>query len=349
MANAIPPAMANALPPAINEFAPFARASVFGDVRDLYRHAPTARIGANYTPSAHARLLERPRKAPPVTKRTGLETNAEILRMPAPVYPSAADMSGRDPKTGARVDPRAAAAVAPLERSDASSALAATQKKTATREKSGRDSPDTPFEEDGVSSEHGGSSEEDAKTSATDFEARRSSSRASSTDASTTAKRAPFEYTSARRKEIADAMVRYFFYVEHGVPSHSGDSAGAEAHLAPPKQEWFERTLALVPPEPKGSMTRARFETLILRFLEEMREDQARAARRAVVDYALTDAHERRRLGVEALAPFLPFSSAALDEVLGEVAGWARPELEVGRPIAKPVPLFAKVDLDEAS
>ena len=87
MANAIPPAMANALPPAINAFAPFARASVFGDVRDLYRHAPTARIGANYTPSAHARLLERPRKAPPVTKRTGMETNAEILRMPAPAYP----------------------------------------------------------------------------------------------------------------------------------------------------------------------------------------------------------------------------------------------------------------------
>ena len=113
MANAIPPAMAHALPPAINEFAPFARASVFGDVRDLYRHAPTARIGANYTPSAHARLLERPRKAPPVTKRTGMETNAEILRMPAPAYPSAVDMSGRDPKTGARVA-RAAASVAPL-------------------------------------------------------------------------------------------------------------------------------------------------------------------------------------------------------------------------------------------
>ena len=100
-------------------------------------------------------------------------------------------------------------------------------------------------------------------------------------------------------------MVRYFFYVEHGVPSHSAGES-AEAHLAPPKQEWFERTLALVPPEPKGSMTRARFETLILRFLEEMREDQARAARKAVVDYALTDAHERRRLGVEALAAFLP-------------------------------------------
>ena len=196
--------------------------------------------------------------------------------------------------------------MAPLERSfgrndsnDASSrSFAATQKK------SGRDSPDTPFEEDGVSSEHGGSSEED-RASTTDFEARRFSGRASSTDASTTAKRAPFEYTSARRKEIADAMVRYFFYVEHGVPSHSAGES-AEAHLAPPKQEWFERTLALVPPEPKGSMTRARFETLILRFLEEMREDQARAARKAVVDYALTDAHERRRLGVEAPRRFCP-------------------------------------------
>ena len=168
---------------------------------------------------------------------------------------------------------------------------------------SGRDSPDTPFEEDGVSSEHGGSSEED-RASTTDFGAAFSVARRR-LNAATTAERAPFEYTSARRKEIADAMVRYFFYVEHGVPSHSAGES-AEAHLAPPKQEWFERTLALVPPEPKGSMTRARFETLILRFLEEMREDQARAARKAVVDYALTDAHERRRLGVEALAAFLP-------------------------------------------
>ena len=43
MANAIPPEIKAELPPAINELAPFARASVFGDVRDLYRHAPTAR------------------------------------------------------------------------------------------------------------------------------------------------------------------------------------------------------------------------------------------------------------------------------------------------------------------
>ncbi len=46
------------------------------------------------------------------------------------------------------------------------------------------------------------------------------------------------------------------------------------------------------------------------------------------------------------LAPYLPFSAAALDEVLGQPEGWARAPLEVGRPIDKPTPLFAKVELD---
>ncbi len=46
------------------------------------------------------------------------------------------------------------------------------------------------------------------------------------------------------------------------------------------------------------------------------------------------------------LAPYLPFSAAALDEVLGQVEGWQRAELEPGRPIEKPVPLFKKIDLE---
>ena len=45
-------------------------------------------------------------------------------------------------------------------------------------------------------------------------------------------------------------------------------------------------------------------------------------------------------------APYLPFSSAALEEVLGSVEGWYRPELTPGRPIGKPTPLFAKVDVE---
>ncbi|MEM9562825.1 MAG: methionine--tRNA ligase [Actinomycetota bacterium] len=44
------------------------------------------------------------------------------------------------------------------------------------------------------------------------------------------------------------------------------------------------------------------------------------------------------------LAPYLPFSAATLDEILGEPSGWRRDELEVGRPIDKPTPLFRKID-----
>lgn len=44
-------------------------------------------------------------------------------------------------------------------------------------------------------------------------------------------------------------------------------------------------------------------------------------------------------------APFLPFSCAALNGLLGTVEGWQREPLEVGRPIAKPTPLFTKIEL----
>jgi methionyl-tRNA synthetase len=44
------------------------------------------------------------------------------------------------------------------------------------------------------------------------------------------------------------------------------------------------------------------------------------------------------------LAPYLPFSAAQLDVILGATDGWRRPELEVGRPIDKPTPLFRKVE-----
>ncbi|MDP6240019.1 MAG: methionine--tRNA ligase [Acidimicrobiales bacterium] len=47
-----------------------------------------------------------------------------------------------------------------------------------------------------------------------------------------------------------------------------------------------------------------------------------------------------------AFSPYLPFSSSVLEEVLGPVEGWRRPELSPGRPIDKPPPLFAKVDLE---
>ena len=47
------------------------------------------------------------------------------------------------------------------------------------------------------------------------------------------------------------------------------------------------------------------------------------------------------------LAPYLPFSAAVLDDVLGVPSGWRRDELEVGRAIDKPAPLFRKVEIGD--
>ena len=48
-----------------------------------------------------------------------------------------------------------------------------------------------------------------------------------------------------------------------------------------------------------------------------------------------------------ALSPWLPFSTAMLDEVLGTVDSWERVEPTPGAPVPKPAPLFTKVDLEE--
>ena len=46
------------------------------------------------------------------------------------------------------------------------------------------------------------------------------------------------------------------------------------------------------------------------------------------------------------LAPYLPFSTAALDGIFGPVQCWERPAVRPGTAVPKPAPLFAKVDLD---
>ena len=48
-----------------------------------------------------------------------------------------------------------------------------------------------------------------------------------------------------------------------------------------------------------------------------------------------------------ALSPYLPFSTAALDDVFGPVTDWHRPEVPAGLKLAKPSRLFSKVDLDK--
>ena len=49
------------------------------------------------------------------------------------------------------------------------------------------------------------------------------------------------------------------------------------------------------------------------------------------------------------LAPYLPVSTAALDDVFGSVESWKRPPVPPGQPLPKLKPLFAKVELPDAS
>ncbi|MGI9645691.1 MAG: class I tRNA ligase family protein, partial [Ilumatobacteraceae bacterium] len=63
---------------------------------------------------------------------------------------------------------------------------------------------------------------------------------------------------------------------------------------------------------------------------------------RAILHTALSAVNGVRVL----FAPFLPFSSEVLAEVLGPVESWERRPLVVGTPIPKPTPLFQKVDVD---
>ena len=213
----------------------------------------------------------------------------------APKYPS---LHGRGPprdlKTRKVVDPYLNVSVKPL---DAGHGEAG----------SGGVSPDNPFKEQDGSSED----EQLSKTNLDDEPAEDGDEFVVSSASMTGKKRkAPFTYTDSKRKEIADAMVRYCYYCEKGVCDDDDFS-----FAAPPKQEWLERVLNLVPPYSKqptagtrSGMSKARFETLIISFMEEMRADHRRASKKAVVDYALCDQHTRTRLGVDALFPFLPVS-----------------------------------------
>ena len=47
-----------------------------------------------------------------------------------------------------------------------------------------------------------------------------------------------------------------------------------------------------------------------------------------------------------ALSPYLPFSTAALNDLFGPIACWERVEPVPGRLVARPTPLFAKVDVE---
>lgn len=94
----------------------------------------------------------------------------------------------------------------------------------------------------------------------------------------------------------------------------------------------------------RTAMTAAQSVNAYLNATEPWRVVKADPARGAgILEVALSAINGVRVL----FAPFLPFTSEQLSEVLGPIEGWHRSPLRVGAPIAKPTPLFTKVEFDE--
>jgi len=259
------------MPPLLNTHSPFTRASTFGDAKDLYHHPPTNRIGANYTPSAGPGYKQRPAKRAKVPNDEGWVSSDVLVKRTLPKYPDVAE-----PRTtrGERVDDAAARTtrVRPMEPGF-------------TRERP--PSPDNPFRTIAGS----GSEIFGAENSSSDDETKPRAAR----------QRPPPDQNA--RRALTDAIVRYHYYVEHGVRADANDQTQL---AAPPKREWFENVAAMTPtdPDPNGSLSVERFESHLASLLNEMRDDYYHAMRKSIVDYVLTNANERERLGLEVLTRF---------------------------------------------
>lgn len=94
----------------------------------------------------------------------------------------------------------------------------------------------------------------------------------------------------------------------------------------------------------KTAMTAAQSVNAYLNATEPWKVVKADPARGvAILEVALSAINGVRVL----FAPFLPFTTDQLSEVLGPIDGWRRLSLVPGTPIVKPTPLFTKVEFDD--
>ena len=105
-------------------------------------------------------------------------------------------------------------------------------------------------------------------------------------------------FTAAQKRALADAVTRYYYYIEHGVRT--------DDTIAPMKEAWYEKIMASTPSEPSGAMPRETFARLLRGMLDETREDYLRAMKKSIVDYALANANERERLDLTLLTSLIP-------------------------------------------
>ncbi|KAI8464307.1 MAG: dynein heavy chain and region D6 of dynein motor-domain-containing protein [Monoraphidium minutum] len=104
--------------------------------------------------------------------------------------------------------------------------------------------------------------------------------------------------------EMADAMMRYQYYIERGVDAR---------HVAPFREEWLGGALALLPADAPARVGEERRAAILEGCADELRADYERAVKKAVLDYVVASPAERQRLQLEPLEPLIrppPYSAA---------------------------------------
>lgn len=92
-------------------------------------------------------------------------------------------------------------------------------------------------------------------------------------------------FSASALRELADAIERYFYYVEVGISTK---------HIAPFRQEWIENVLSLLPPHRPATLPAEYYQQLLEEAVDEMKADYVYSMRKAIMLYIIRSPVERR-------------------------------------------------------
>ncbi|GMH33280.1 hypothetical protein BSKO_01114 [Bryopsis sp. KO-2023] len=251
------------LPPVINERALFTKAAPFTDLDDPYYHSPTNRVGNHYTPTsmlAAASLFEEF-----CEDNTHVANAKRTKKRP----PGALDLTSS--RSTERMSPTSSFTMLrmdkPVVMNSANNGTGSIPANRGSRGKK-RCLPELTFERLLDRSWVEQRSKKIARIG---------------------------EYEGASVKELADAICRYYYYIEKGI---------SDKHVAQFRSEWVDNVLALVPEAFRDGYNE-KFSKLIKFSLAEMHDEYSYAIKKSIMDYILQNPIERQRLNLDALSSLL--------------------------------------------
>lgn len=92
-------------------------------------------------------------------------------------------------------------------------------------------------------------------------------------------------FTSSELHDLADAIERYYYYVEVGISTKN---------IAPFRQSWIENVLSLLPAHPMPNLQEDYYQQLLEEAVDEMKADYVYSMRKAIMHYVIRSPVERR-------------------------------------------------------